>query len=89
LRGGYGAEASEVVYNNACACDCASTDASNKGSGLGSFYTDADGACLAGQASGAGSYHFVIAVWRQKRALGDDRRKTQRVRFVLGLFIAD
>jgi hypothetical protein len=42
LRGGYRAEASIAVYNNACACDWASTDASNKGSSLGSLYTDAD-----------------------------------------------
>jgi hypothetical protein len=42
LRGGYRAEASIAVYNNACACNWASTDASNKGSTLGSLYTDAD-----------------------------------------------
>ena len=42
MRGGYRAEASQAVYNNACACNWASTDASNKGSGLGSLSTDAD-----------------------------------------------
>jgi hypothetical protein len=40
----HGAEATVGVYNNACARNWASTDASNKGSGLGSLYTDADGA---------------------------------------------
>src|SRR4030095_6956246 len=42
LRGGYRAEASDTAYNNACACNWASTDASNKGSGLGSLYAAAD-----------------------------------------------
>jgi hypothetical protein len=35
LRRGYRAEASVDVYNNACARNWASTDASNKGSGEG------------------------------------------------------
>ena len=53
MRGGYRAEASGAVYNNACACNWASTDASNKGSGLGSLYTDADGGGLSSNTKGA------------------------------------
>jgi hypothetical protein len=53
LRGGYRAEASAGGYNNACACNWASTDASNKGSGLGSLYTDADCLRLGRPARGA------------------------------------
>src|SRR5204862_3115783 len=41
-RGGYRAEASQVVYNNACASNWASTDASNKGSGLDLACADSD-----------------------------------------------
>jgi hypothetical protein len=46
LRGGYRAEASVGVYNNACACNWASIDARNKGSCLGSLRADADGVGL-------------------------------------------
>ena len=47
LRGAHRAEASASVYNNVCTCNWASADASNKGFGMGSLFTDANGACLA------------------------------------------